>query len=79
MKISWIKAKNDYKSFRVLQNLGFDVYELEEPETTDEKIKELIEDDCKIIILSNEIASFSNDIIKKYENQDDISIIISPK
>ena len=37
MKISWIKAKNDYKSFRVLQNLGFDVYELEEPETTEEQ------------------------------------------
>ena len=79
MKVSWIKTKDDEKSFKVLQNLGFDVYALEEPEETDKKIEELIKDDCKIIILSNEIASFSNDIITKYNNQDDISIIISSK
>ena len=79
MKVSWIKTKNDEKSFKVLQNLGFDVYELEEPENTDKKIKELINDNCKIIILSNEIASFSNDINTKYKNQDDVSIIISSK
>ena len=79
MKVSWIKTKNDEKSFKILQNLGFDVYALEEPETTDKKIEELINNDCKIIILSNEIASFSNDIITKYNKQDDISIIISSK
>ncbi len=79
MKVSWIKTKDDEKSFKVFQNLGFDVYALEEPEETDKKIEELIKDDCKIIILSNEIASFSNDIITKYNNQDDISIIISSK
>ncbi len=79
MKVSWIKTKNDEKSFKVLQNLGFDVYALEEPEETDKKIEELINNDCKIIILSNEIASFSNDIITKYNNQDDVSIIISSK
>lgn len=79
MKVSWIKTKDDQKSFKVFQNLGFDVYALEEPEETDKKIEELIKNDCKIIILSNEIASFSNDIITKYNNQDDISIIISSK
>lgn len=79
MKVSWIKTKDDEKSFKVFQNLGFDVYALEEPEETDKKIEELIKDDCKIIILSNEIASFSNDIITKYNKQDDISIIISSK
>ena len=72
MKVSWIKTKDDEKSFKVFQNLGFDVYALEEPEETDKKIEELIKDDCKIIILSN-------DIITKYNNQDDISIIISSK
>ena len=79
MKVSWIKTKDDQKSFKVFQNLGFDVYALEEPEETDKKIEELIKNDCKIIILSNEIASFSNDIITKYNKQDDISIIISSK
>lgn len=77
MKISWIKTKNDDKSFKVFQNLGFNVYDLDEPEDTDKKIKELIEDDCKTIILSNEIAAFSKDIITKYNKQDDISIIIA--
>lgn len=77
MKISWIKTKNDTKSFKVFQNLGFNVYNLDEPEETDKKIEELIQNDCKTIILSNEIASFSNDIIKKYRKQDDISIIIA--
>ena len=79
MKVSWIKTKDDEKSFKVFQNLGFDVYALEEPEETDKKIEELINDDCKIIILSNEIAAFSSDIITKYNKQDDISIIISSK
>ena len=50
---------------------------LEEPEDTDKKINELINDNCKTIILSNEIASFSNDIITKYKKQDDVSIIIA--
>ena len=77
MKVSWLKTKNDTKSFKVFQNLGFDVYEIEEPESTDKKIEELIKNDCKTIILSNEIASFSNDIITKYNKQDDISIIIA--
>lgn len=77
MKISWIKTKNDTESFKIFQNLGFDVYNLEEPEDTDKKIEELINNDCKTIILSNEIASFSNDIITKYKKQDDVSIIIA--
>lgn len=77
MKISWIKTKKDTESFKIFQNLGFDVYNLDEPDETDKKIEELIRNDCKTIILSNEIASFSNDIIKKYRKQDDISIIIA--
>lgn len=77
MKISWLKTKNDTESFKIFQNLGFDVYNLEEPENTDAKIKELIDNNCKTIILSNEIASFSKDIITKYNKQDDISIIIA--
>ena len=79
MKVSWIRGKDDNKNFEVLKNLGFDVYNMEEPENTDKKIEELIQNDCKIIILSNEIASFSSDIITKYDKDEDISIVISPK
>ena len=77
MKIAWLKTKNDNKSFKIFENLGFNVYNLEDPEDTDKKISELIDNDCKTIILSNEISSFSNDIITKYKNKDDISIIIA--
>ena len=77
MKISWIKTKNDNSSFKIFENLGFDVYRIDKPENIDNKIKQLIDDDCKTIILSNEIASFSNDVITKYRNSDDISIIIA--
>ena len=77
MKISWIKTKDDKKSFKVFESLGFNVISIDEPDETDKKIKELINDDCKTIILSNEISFFSNDIITKYVNQDDISIIIA--
>ncbi len=78
MKVSWLRGKDDNQSFKVLKNLGFEVYNVEEPENTDEKIEELIKNDYKLIILSNEIASFSGDIITKYANQDDISIVITP-
>lgn len=78
MKISWIRAESDRESFKTLKNLGFDVYDMHEPENTDKKIEELIQNDYKIIILSNEIASFSSDIITKYAKQDEISIVITP-
>lgn len=77
MKISWIRSKEDEESFKMIKNLGFDVINMEEPENTDKKIEELIQNDYKIIILSNEIASFSSDIITKYKNNDEISIVIN--
>lgn len=77
MKISWMKSKSDFKSFRFAQNMGFDVYEIEDLEKTDEKISELIQKQCHTIVLTNEIASFSEDIIKKYAKNDNINIIIS--
>ena len=77
MKISWLRAKNDDNSFKVLKNLGFDVYNVEDEEKTDEVINNLVQNDYKIIVLSNEMASFSSDIITKYRNQDDISIVIA--
>ena len=77
MKISWIKTKRDKESFKIFENLGFNVITIEEPDDTDKKIKELIDNDYKTIILSNEVSFFSNDIITKYNKQDDISIIIA--
>lgn len=77
MRISWLKAKNDDKSFKFQKNIGFDVYEIEDLETTDNKINELVEKNYHTIILSNEIAGFSTDIIKKYAKDDTVNIIIA--
>jgi len=77
LKISWIKYKNDINSFKMPEALGFDVYKIEDPETTDEKISELIKKDYRMVVVSDEIASFSEDIIKKYNKDKNISIIIA--
>lgn len=77
MKISCIKYKDD-DSFRLFKNLGMDVYDIEDLDMVDNKLKELVDNDYKTIILSNEVASFSEDIITKYKKSDDIRIIITP-
>lgn len=79
MKISWIKYEKDNKDFRIAERLGMDVYRIESPEEVDHKMKELVKDNYKTIVLSNEVAGFSEDIIKKYQNNKDINIIISPR
>lgn len=77
MKISWIKHRDD-NSFKILKNIGMDVYDIEEMDKVDEKLTELINNDYRTIVLSNEVASFSEDIIKKYKKSEDIRIIITP-
>lgn len=79
MKISWIKQENDNRNFITAERLGMDVYKLENPEEIDEKIKKLINEDYKTIILSNDVAGFSSDIITKYKNNNKINIIISSR
>ncbi len=78
MGISWLKSANDDKSFKMFKNLGMAVYEIEDLDKTDEKIKELVEQKYNTIVVSNEVASFSEDIIKKYNKTEDINIIIAP-
>ena len=79
MKISWIKYEKDNKDFRIAERLGMDVYRIENPEEVDNKMSELIKENYKTIVLSNEVAGFSEDIIKKYQNNKNINIIISPR
>lgn len=77
MKISWIKYEKDDLSFKIPEKLGFDVLKLVEPEQADSKIKELINKRYDTIILTNEIAGFSEDIVKKYSKDRNINIIIA--
>lgn len=78
MEISWLKSSKDNKSFKLFKGLGMDVYEIDDLDKTDEKIKELIEEKYNTIVISNEVASFSGDIIKKYSKAKNINIIIAP-
>lgn len=78
MKISWIKYKNDNDSFKLFKNIGMDVFDIDDFDNIDNKLNELVNDDYKTIVLSNEVASFSEDIIKKYNKSEDIRIIIAP-
>ena len=77
MKMSWIKYEKDDLSFKVPEKLGFDVFKLIEPEETDNKIKELINKNYDFIIVTSEIAGFSEDIIKKYDKDRNVNIIIA--
>ena len=77
MKISWVKYAKDNFSFKVPEKLGFDVFKLVEPEQADDKIRELINNRYDTIILTNEIASFSEDIVKKYSKDRNVNIIIA--
>ena len=78
MKFSCIKGKNDKNSFKILQNLGADIYEVNDYDETDNTIKQLIDANYKTIWITNELAGFSEDIIKKYTKNNDVKIFIAP-
>ena len=78
MKISCIKATNDDKNFKILRGFGVPVFDLDDLEHTDAKIKELVKKEYDTIIISAELAGNSSDIIKKYDNSKKINIIIYP-
>lgn len=78
MKISCIKYSKDNNSFSFFKAIGANVVELDDLEKTDEELERLISEKYKTIFISNEVASFSEDIIKKYNKKDSIRIIITP-
>lgn len=78
MRITCIKYSKDNNSFSFLKAIGANIVELEDLEKTDEELKKIVENEYKTIFISNEVASFSEDIIKKYNKNDDIRIIITP-
>ena len=78
MKISWLKLKEDKNNFKVFKRFGFDVFDVDKPENTDNKIKELINNNYKTIVITSELSGFSEDIIKEYNKKETVKIIIAP-
>lgn len=78
MKMSCIKYKNDKYSFKFAKLLGIDVIEIEDLETIDNKLEELKNKDYKSVMITNEVASFSENIINKYSKDINFNIIIIP-
>lgn len=78
MKISYIKLLNDKKSFKIFKNLGMDVHEIDDLEKIDSKINELIQKQTTTIIITSELANYSENIFKKYNKQKMPNIIIMP-
>ncbi len=77
MKISCVKAKEDKKSFRIAQSIGMDVYLVEQMEKVDEVLDDLIQKNYHTIFLSNELAGFSQKLMKDYYRDKKINIIIA--
>ncbi len=77
MKISFIKYEKE-GNFKIPKLLGMNVEEIKEPEQIDEKIEELKNQKYTTIVIPNELASFSENIINKYKNDSFFNIIITP-
>lgn len=77
MKATYIKYEK-FDEYNFPKFFGINVEEIYEPDMIDDKIKELKDKKCKTIFISNELASFSEDIVNKYKNDDKLNIIIIP-
>ena len=78
MRVSCIKSNKDTESFNFLKSVGCNIVELSDLDNVDNTIKNLINDRYQTIILSNAVAGFSEDIIKKYRTKENVNIIIAP-
>lgn len=75
-KISWIKFEDEDK-FNIPKRFGMEVYNINDLEKIDDKLRSFKEQKYNTIVISSTVASFSGDIITKYKKDKDINIIIS--
>ena len=78
MKVSFIKYKDDKERYKIAKMVGMDVFEINNPEDIDKQIEELRNQKYNTIFIPNNLASFSDDIISKYQNNETVKIIITP-
>lgn len=75
MRVSFIKYEKDYQ---IPKLLGMNIEEIKKPEEIDNKIEELKKQKYRTIVIPNELASFSQDIISKYKYDTTLKIVIVP-
>ncbi len=78
MKVSFIKFKDDKDRYKIAKMVGMDVFEISQPEDVDRQIEELEKQNYNTIFIPNSLASFSDDIVRKYKNNENLKIIITP-
>lgn len=78
MSMVWLKSANDKKSFRFFATIGAEVKLIDDLEQTDNEIRNLIKNNYNTIVLTNEVASFSENIIRRYNRTKDVRFIITP-
>lgn len=79
MKVSWIKSDKDTRNFKIPEILGFDVFSLKNNDEIDSKIDELIANKYNTIVISKDLAGFSQKINSEYINNKKVDIIINNK
>ena len=72
----YIKSKNEKRKIFLNERFGVSVIELDDLEEIDKEIEKIAVEKNNIIYISNELASFSNNI-NKYKNDKNVKIIIS--
>lgn len=77
MKISFIKYEKE-ENYQIPKILGINIEQIKEPEQIDEKIEELKEQKYTTIVISDELASFSEKILSKYKYDNSLNIVITP-
>ena len=77
MKISFIKYEKE-EDYHIPKIFGMNIEEIKEPEQIDTKIQELKDKKYTTIVIPNELASFSENIINKYKYDNKLNIIIIP-
>lgn len=78
MKLSFIKYKFDEEEFVIPKLLGMTVSEINKPDEIDDEIESLKKEKYNTIVITDELASFSEKLINKYKYDENIKIIITP-
>ena len=72
----YIKYKNEKQKIFLNANFGVEVIEIDDAEEIDNVLKNISNKKRTTIFMSAEIASFSEDIVKKYRRDKNIKIMI---